>query len=173
MKYALFVFTSILLSTSCTIDKKSVVIRKESRKMSTSGCEVDANRMLTMEVSGMTCVMGCGASIRKELFATKAVSSVEFDFEKGRATNLAKIAFDKDKVTVDQIVQLISSLNSKQFTIGKTSSQEFSCPTNKASCISNSKCSYSTCKEEVSMNTTESGANTLNFLSLLSRFLIK
>ena len=64
--------------------------------------------------------MGCGASIRKELYATKAVSSVEFDFKEGRKTNIATIKFDTSKINLNQIVSLLSTMNENQFTIGKT-----------------------------------------------------
>jgi len=85
---------------------------------------VEANRLLIMEIDGMVCQMGCGGTIRKELKATGGVSNCEFDFEDERATNTAKIAFDKDKITVDEIVKIVSTINDNQFSVGKTSSED-------------------------------------------------
>ena len=78
-----------------------------------------------MEIEGMTCVMGCGASIRKELYTTKAVSSVEFDFKEDRKINTAKIAFDSAKISIDEMVSIISNMNEKQFSLGKISEEEY------------------------------------------------
>ena len=121
----------------------------------------------------MTCVMGCGASIRKELFATNAVCSVEFDFEKGRKSNTAKIAFDKDKITVDKIVELVSKMNEKQFKVGKTSSKEFTCLSTDEICSSESKCSSNkkcSDSEEDCKIKTSTNLGIPNFLNLISRF---
>lgn len=85
--------------------------------------EVVADRILTVEIEGMVCEMGCGSSIRKELIGLGGVSAIEFDFEDERKTNVAKVAFDKDLVTVDAIVKAITSINNGQFTVGKISSE--------------------------------------------------
>ena len=90
----------------------------------TKEVKVNANRLLTMEIDGMVCQMGCGGSIRKELKATGAVSGVEFDFEDDRETNIAKISFDKNSITVDELIKVVSEINDGQFKIGKTSSEE-------------------------------------------------
>ncbi len=169
-KQFVFLF-SLLLLGACTSEKTPVVLKKVEKPIIHS---VKANRILSMEVEGMTCVMGCGASIRKELFATKAVCSVEFDFEKGRKSNTAKIAFDKDKITVDKIVELVSKMNEKQFTVGKTSSTEFTCSSSDEKCSSESKCSSdSKCsdnEEECKIKTSTSKIEIPNFLNLISRF---
>lgn len=166
MKKIFAIFTSILFLVSCTSEEKSVIVRKEVNKTVTS--DIKANRIVSMEIEGMTCVMGCGASIRKELFATKAVCSVEFDFEEGRKSNIAEIAFNKDKITVDEIVQLVSKLNDKQFKVGKTSSKEFTCSNPESSCSSNSECTGN--KEDCKIKTSTTKIGIPNFLNLLSRF---
>lgn len=81
------------------------------------------NRLLMMEVSGMSCEMACGGAIREGLIETGAVSRVQFDFEMGRDENVAKISFDKDKITVDEMIQIVSKLNDNQFTVGETKSE--------------------------------------------------
>lgn len=86
---------------------------------------VEPNRILTMELDGMVCSMGCGGSIRKGLNATGAIADCDFDFEDERTTDVATIQFDKNKITADEIVKIISELNDGQFSIGKTTSEDF------------------------------------------------
>ena len=53
---------------SCSNQSEDDVIRTEHVEKNKNSKEiVTPNRELTMEVSGMMCVMGCGSSIRKEL----------------------------------------------------------------------------------------------------------
>ena len=85
--------------------------------------EVDANRVLTLDLEGMVCSMGCGGSIRKELNATGAVANCEFDFEFERDVDVAIIQFDKNKITVDEIVAIVAEINDGQFKVGKVSSE--------------------------------------------------
>ena len=108
----------------CTSQEKPVFIKKETHTDAKQN-KVASNKLLSMEIEGMTCVMGCGASIRKELYTTKAVSSVDFDFKEGRKMNTAKIAFDSAKISIDEIVSIISNMNEKQFSLGKISEEEY------------------------------------------------
>lgn len=171
MKVQIVFLAGVLFLGSCTSgEKQAVRVEKHVSKIVSDCSGVDADRMLSMEVSGMSCVMGCGASIRKELFATKAVCTVEFDFKEDRKFNTAKIAFDKDKITVDEIVQLVSKMDDNKFKVGKTSSEDYSCPTSKSDCSSDVSCP-SECKKEVSkINASEANIELPNFLTLLSRF---
>lgn len=173
MKKQILFIVSVLFLLSCTSNDKPVVIRKESCKAKpVFDCStVDADRMLSMEIKGMSCLMGCGASIRKELLSTKAVCSVEFDFKEEREFNTAKIAFDKDKITTDELVNLISKLDDKKFTVGKVSSKEFSCPTSQTeSCPANGSDCHLSCKEDSKIKSSESNVEIPNFLTLFSRF---
>lgn len=86
---------------------------------------VHPTKVLSMEISGMSCEMGCGSAIRKELYTTNAVDEVKFDFKMGRDVNKAEIYFDDSKVSEKEISTLISELNDKQFTIGKTSVSDY------------------------------------------------
>ena len=110
---------------SCSESKEKKVVRTEhivSEDNQTA--KVVSNRELSMEIDGMSCVMGCGSSIRKELYATKGVSEVSFDFEENRKTNIATIKFDEDLVTVDQMIDIVNTMNEKQFKVGETKSNE-------------------------------------------------
>jgi copper chaperone CopZ len=90
-----------------------------------SVAKVEPNTQLTMEVDGMSCKMNCGGSIRKSLIGTGGVSTVEFDFEAERATNVATITFDKNLVSVDEMIKAVAETNNGLFTVGETSSAEY------------------------------------------------
>lgn len=121
----LFLFTLVfsLIAVSCSEIKKE---EQTAKNTPTKVEPVIGNRMLTLEIEGMTCVMGCGGSIRKELAATHAIESCEFEFEEGRAMNTAKISFDKDKITVDKIIEIVSTMNKGQFKVGNNDTEDIS-----------------------------------------------
>lgn len=116
-----FLFAGIVLS-ACSEGNKVVEeqTEKEDKKETVT---VIPNRLLMMEVTGMSCEMACGGSIREGLIETGAVSRVQFDFEMGRDQNIAKISFNKDKITVDEMIKIVSALNDNQFTVGETTSE--------------------------------------------------
>lgn len=76
-----------------------------------------ADEYVDLDIDGMVCKMGCGGSIRKELKATGGVEKVEFDFTEERKTNYAKVYFDSKKISVDEIVKVVSEINDGQFTV--------------------------------------------------------
>jgi mercuric ion binding protein len=124
MRIQIALLSLLFFVVGCTSEEKPVFIRKESYTVSTPN-KVVSNKLVAMEIEGMTCVMGCGASIRKELYTTNAVSSVEFDFKEGRKLNTVKIAFDSAKISSDEMVSIISKMNEKQFSLGKISEEEY------------------------------------------------
>ena len=120
MKSLFISLLSISILASCASKEEKVFLRKETHSGSKTTNTVKPNSILTMKIDGMTCMMGCGASIRKELYATKAVKNVDFEFEEGRETNTVKIAFDDSKISQKEMVEIISKMNEKQFTVGET-----------------------------------------------------
>lgn len=125
MKSFALVLSSILILGACSSEPNVVHVRTEKGQKEAKK-QVDANRLMTIEVKGMSCEMGCGGSIRKELKATGGVTRVEFDFVEGEKTQTAKISFDTNKVTEDEMLEIITSMNDKQFTVSKTSSENIS-----------------------------------------------
>jgi len=119
MKHLALFFSLLFLVSACSTEKSN----PSDEVNATSENEVVPDRLLTMQIDGMVCEMGCGGSIRKELTKLAGVSAVEFNFEEERQTNTAKVSFDKDKTTVDAIVKAISGLNNGQFKIGEISSE--------------------------------------------------
>ena len=119
-----FLSTTLVLLSCSTETKTAETAVKE--KVEEQAAPVMANRLLTLEIEGMTCVMGCGGSIRSELKATNAIESCEFEFEEGRAKNTAKVAFDKNKITVDEIINIVTTMNKGQFKVGGSDSEDIS-----------------------------------------------
>ena len=128
-----FLYLPILAITlfACTCDD---TCDTEAEAEATAQAEVTAtavaDKMMTMEVSGMMCKMNCGGSIKKALKSTTGVTDVEIDFEDGREFNVAKITFDSKLVNEQQMMEAVTSLNDDQYSVGNTSvsnlSQEIS-----------------------------------------------
>ncbi len=123
MKNFMFVFAVALVFTACS-DENKVAESSTTEVNVEQKIAVNANRVLTMEVEGMVCKMGCGGSIRKGLNATDGVAEVKFDFEEDRAIDVATISFDKNIVTVDEMIKIVSEMNDGQFRVGEISSKD-------------------------------------------------
>ncbi len=121
MKKCFYVLPIISLFFSCSTEPKEILVKREHVTV-TNTKQVIADKMVEMEISGMSCEMGCGGSIRKALKETGGVHRVQYDFVEGRTKQTAKISFDSKLVNVDQMVKLIEELNDQQFSVGKTSS---------------------------------------------------
>lgn len=122
MKSFAIVLSSVLVLGACSSEPNVVHLRTEKGQKETKA-PVTANKMLTLEVEGMTCEMGCGGSIRKELKASGGVDRVEFDFIEGEKVQTTKIYFDSDKVNEEEMMEIVTSMNDKQFTAIKVSSE--------------------------------------------------
>jgi copper chaperone CopZ len=123
MKNFMFVFVVSLTLSACNNDAKVVENSTNELAQEAETAEIHVNRVLTMEVEGMVCKMGCGGSIRKGLLAAEGVSEVKFDFEDDRVFNLAKISFDKNSVTADEMIKIVTELNDGQFKVGSVDSE--------------------------------------------------
>lgn len=123
MKILISLFVASVLLFACN-QKSSVKTaeKKEAQKRE----KVVANKLLTFEIEGMTCVMGCGGSIRKELEATNAVEKCEFDFEEGRSKNIVKVSFDQNKTTIKELINIVTKMNDNQFKVGATEENDIS-----------------------------------------------
>jgi copper chaperone CopZ len=167
-------FTGILLSllASCSTSTDQVFAKEKDQKEKVTEDELVAvipNRKMTTEIDGMTCVMGCGGSIRKELLKTGGVSRCSFDFKGMGETSTAMIEFDKDKISADEIAAIIQKINDNQFTLGKMSTETIEMEAGE-----DTKASASTEKEEITpINvSSSSGIQLPNFIDLISELLI-
>jgi copper chaperone CopZ len=117
----LFLVLSVALfsiATSCSSEAKTENKVALEQKTDENAKPV-ANQQLTIEVMGMVCEMGCGGSIRKEMKATNGVTKCSFDFEDEREVNVATIDFDDSKITEEEIILALTTMNEHQFTVGK------------------------------------------------------
>lgn len=137
----------------------------ETTKNESTDVKVNANTMMTMEVEGMVCKMGCGGSIRKGLKATNAIDKVDFDFDEERTVNFAKIYFDNTITSEEEIIQIVTTLNNNQFTVGNTET------TNVITIEEENKTSSSDSKKDVIIDACSqaNGIELPNLLDFLSR----
>lgn len=117
-----FVLFTLLLLGACSSEPAVKHLRTE-RITTGKNVKIIPNHILTLEIEGMTCEMGCGGSIRKELKASGGVSRVEFDFVEGRKVQSARISYDDKKVSPNEMIKIVSKMNDKQFKVGKSSTE--------------------------------------------------
>lgn len=118
-KIVLFAILATVL-VACQSGEKARAEEVQNIEATLETAEVVPNQIATIEVDGMTCVMGCGGTIRTSLMETNAISAVEFDFEMGRDVNTATITFDKNQISLNEMVELLAKINDGQFTTGET-----------------------------------------------------
>jgi copper chaperone CopZ len=161
MKKVSYLFLFIF-ALSCSSEPEVVHLRtvKGPRKEKTA---VNANQLMTIQVEGMTCEMGCGGSIRKALKATGAVERVSFDFVEGRKIQQATIYLDSSKVSSAELEKIIRTINEKQFKTYQRSTEALTA----SATTSNSPSSE---KKKVEMN--EELIAVPNLLDLLTGFVL-
>ena len=165
MKRFFLIVTLGLILTACSSD-----VQVDSNQKQSEVSEVDLvepNRLLTVEIEGMVCEMGCGGSIRKDLKAAGGVSDVTFDYKEDRSTNMVAVHYDSQSITEQEMIELLSELNDGQFTVGKIESQEFQAENSKQN---NGTKSSEDSKIDVASS---SGLEIPNLLDLLSGLLIR
>jgi copper chaperone CopZ len=111
-------FIALILLSACTGGSEKIYLRTEKGPRETPVIPA-ANTLLTMEVKGMTCEMGCGGSIRKAVKGTGAVARVRYEWVEGKKVQKAFVSFDSTKVSVKELVAIVNELNEGQFTVGK------------------------------------------------------
>ncbi len=119
----LFICSFVILGCSQNGSEKIQNVESEKEEV-VERINVVSTKTLDIEISGMSCEMGCGAAIKKDLFATGAVENVNFDFKMGRDINHVEISFDDNKISDSEIKKIISQTNKNQFTLGKANVTE-------------------------------------------------
>ena len=151
---------------------ETIKTSEKEEQTSPEKVKVTPNKMLLMEVDGMSCVMGCGSSIRKELYATNGVSEVEFDFEEGRETQKAFIKFNSNIVSVDEMIQIVKTMNENQFTVGNVSEENLNNEKTSDETIEEAPTKHSSILEENSRFKTSLPKIKLpNFIEIITSFL--
>lgn len=124
----IFLFAGMVACNSSDASEKQVEKKENKEEVAGNGEQlpkVKADRMLVIELEGMVCKMGCGGSIRADLYASNAVELVEFDYSDENPIDVARVAYDRDKITADEIVKIISETNDGQFVVKSTKSEPF------------------------------------------------
>jgi len=111
-----YLISAFCLFFSCTTKVEKSVIKDAKPKQEKRVIEVIPNKLLTLEVEGMSCEMNCGGSIRKELKKTGAISRVEFVWVEEAERQSTKISYDDTKISDKEILTLIENMNDGQFT---------------------------------------------------------
>jgi copper chaperone CopZ len=119
----LYLITLISLVFSCK-NQPADVATPEQVKVEKKEQIVHSNKMLTAEITGMTCEQGCGGSIRKNLKATGGVSKVEYDFVIDAEKQVCRIYFDSTKINEGKISEVVNTINEEQFQIRVLSVQD-------------------------------------------------
>ncbi len=123
MKKFLYIAFASTILFSCQSSEEELEVENPIAKVPEEKVVALPNMVATMEVDGMACVMACGGSIKKALRKTNGVSSIEFDFETGRETNVTTISYNSDIITLEEMKEIVSKINNNQFKIGETSSK--------------------------------------------------
>lgn len=74
-----------------------------------------ANYTASLEISGMTCAMGCAKYIENKLKNTEGIVSASVDFE----NNLASVEYDNGKIDENKMVGLITEIHDGQYQVNK------------------------------------------------------
>lgn len=75
-------------------------------------------------VTGMTCVHGCGGSIRKGLYEKEMAAQVDIEFNEETGLGNIAVYHNKNGVSSNQIKELIEQLNDGQFEVEFLGSKE-------------------------------------------------
>lgn len=98
-KILVSLFVLPLLLASCKKEIETKVIKTDKTTVVTK-----ANTRLTFAINGMTCAMGCAATIQEKLSKTAGVAAAEVNFDK----KIASVAFDNTIVKKDALLQLVT-----------------------------------------------------------------
>ena len=106
--------TLLVLFISCS----PATSQKEQNQSQSKVCQrLKANSIQEIGVKGMVCQMGCGGSIRKALKETCAVERVEVNYIDSLEEQVIKVHYDREQIAPKQMLQVLSELNDRQFTV--------------------------------------------------------
>lgn len=104
-KFFLFIFTIFAL-TACNSNDEAKSVSEEKANQEVIEPAV-ANTVAELNISGMTCEVGCKGAIEKALNKTKGIQEATIDFEK----TIAEVKFDDQIISSEKIVEVITSIN--------------------------------------------------------------
>ena len=123
MKQLLIFGVLIFFINGCSSDVKKTEEPKEEVAVL-----VEPNRILSLEIEGMVCKMGCGGAIRKGLTALDGVNRVTIDYDEERDEQFVTVQFDADIQDEEAIYAELETVNKGQFTVSATKSEAIKNP---------------------------------------------
>lgn len=126
MKNVILLAGLVFFFVACTGNKAG----QETNGETTAQEQVDNHKsvvptsVLSAEIAGMSCVKGCGSSIRKELYGNGGISKVEYDFEENREFNGIKVYYDENQISEDEIILALTTMEEHKYTIEEPHSEK-------------------------------------------------
>ncbi|MFD0863490.1 heavy-metal-associated domain-containing protein [Sungkyunkwania multivorans] len=104
-KVAVLVFGTILF-TACKNDSNTPEVKTVATPTEIAKVEISPENLAKAEfkIDGMTCAIGCAATIQKNLAKMEGVESAKVDFDK----KLAMVSYDKTTVGFDDLAMTVT-----------------------------------------------------------------
>lgn len=119
LKGIFLITSSILFSCQENANKQdepSVISNNKTEEQSfTDNTIVNSNASVILSIEGMTCEMGCGSVIRKNLYNSGGVSQCSFDFKNNRVSNSMEVFFDSTLTQENAIIEVINAIEEGDF----------------------------------------------------------
>lgn len=115
-KTALVFAFATLTFTSCKNEEKTAENTTNTTETAAPKKEIAAENLekASFEIEGMTCAMGCAATIEKKLAETEGVKEAKVDFE----TKTATVAFDKTVNNQESLTKIVEAVaDGKSYTV--------------------------------------------------------
>lgn len=124
MKKIFFLSGLVLLAFACN-QKPTEQSTAPTEEVVDGHKSVQATTILVADIAGMTCVKGCGSSIRKELYQNGGVSKVEYDeFDDEKEFNVIKVYYDEKEVSEEEIILTLTTMEEHKYTIENPHSEK-------------------------------------------------
>ena len=122
MKKAVVYLSLVFLSVASCTTKTSVeevldAPAKEKVEVSEEKAPVNENATAQLSIEGMSCMINCVSSVKKELKKTEGVGNVEVDFDPDRSVDKATIKYDNTVISENEIKAVIEKVNGGQYKI--------------------------------------------------------
>ena len=105
-QFCLVVFLFLLMACQ-TSTKPKVITVNTSEKVSPPNPELVSADYAKMTIEGMTCAIGCAATIEKKLNQTAGVVSATVDFE----SETAWVVYDSNSMNLDGLTGVVKSVS--------------------------------------------------------------
>jgi mercuric ion binding protein len=97
-------------NTAIQVIEKTVIAKED----------IKTDSQVVMEISGMTCEMGCVSTIRNHVTQMKGSTNFEMNFDTERTTDFATISFDSRLLSQEDIKEEIESIAQGLYAVVET-----------------------------------------------------